>query len=381
MTFRVDVTWGLSHRSIRERNNTQFLTRPIEGVVSDPYERCKLTHRCPRGWTLYEQSSAIYESTMQYFPGGKHIDIPLFIDFEDWRQGTRGWQQSCDVHTLIESSLCLPIQNQRNNAIPNNMFPRGAHWSSFSLQSLGPSIPSFNSTSNNGLVLNRGRLFVDVQKQKEKMQEIERYLHLLKIRMNQSSLNANSRTRFDLKKEMTRTYNDYKRILQQENHKMLVLSNSQCSHISCALLFNTSDLTLTGAVNVTGVISISQDGSEIATWTFDSIDIGREVDVKITGQRAIALLSRSSTHIDTVLKVHPGTLGGFPGGYSVSRSKNNRLNSVCSEGLDGKLNTLICTELKKCCNVDESLVYHSDKKQSNNINGPGSPSVRVYLFT
>ncbi len=379
MTFRVDVTWGLSHRPIRKRMETKFLTRPIEGVVSDPYERCKLTHRCPRGWTKYEQSSAIHESTMQYFSGGKHMNVPFFVDFEDWRQGTRGWQQSCNIQTLVKSSSCVPNKNLTNNEIPNDMFPRGAHWSPFSFQTLGPSIPSVNSTSNNGLVLNRDRLFVDIQKQKERIQEIEEYLYLLKINIKQSSLDTNTRTRFDIKKEMTKTYHDYRRLLQQENHKMLALSNSQCSQISCELLFNTSNLKLTGALNVTGNISISQDGNEIATWTFDSIDIGREVDVKITGQRAMSLLSRSSTHINTVLKVKPGTLGGFPGGYSVSRSK--RLNSVCLEGLDGKLNELICTDLKKCCNGDESLAYHSDVVKSNNINGPGSPSVRVYLFT
>jgi hypothetical protein len=66
------------------------------------------------------------------------------------------------------------------------------------------------------------------------------------------------------------------------------------------------------------------DGVSVAVFSFDSIDIGPNVNVTVTGQRALVLTSRSSVKIDTNFRSFPGALGGFPGGYSVGRRQEDR---------------------------------------------------------
>lgn len=320
------------------------------------------------------QTSASLLSTMQYFAGGKHIHIPLFADFEDWRQGTYGWwgetydwENSKDVYDskIMKGDKIVPI-------------PKGAHFSPFNFVSLGPSIPSFNSSLNNGLVLNRVRLMEDIKKQSDFVESIEVYLVWIELEMTISSLDAKSRSRKDIQNEMMRTKADSMKLLTREREKLILLSNSQCQNEKCTLLFNTSSLELRGAINATGTISMTPDGTEVAIWTFDSIDLGSEVIVTLTGQRAIFLLSKSSTHIDTKLHAYSGTLGGFPGGFSVFRDANDLLVSVCpqrSMDIDRGYNC----DGGTCCPGDQPLSRLKKATKSNNVNGPGSSSVRVYL--
>ena len=149
---------------------------------------------------------------------------------------------------------------------------------------------------------------------------------------------------------------------------------SQCAAIQCNLLFNSSDATLTGAVNATGVIVTTPDGTEVALWAFDSIDIDENVNITLTGQRAMALISRSSVRINTTFVALPGTLGGFPGGFSVARRPNDRLVRVCNKLNDER-------GFLDVCRGDQPISELANGIKSNNINGPGSPSTRVYLYT
>ncbi len=48
-------------------------------------------------------------------------------------------------------------------------------------------------------------------------------------------------------------------------------------------------------------------------FTFNSIYIGPETEVLVVGQRALALLSRTTAFINTTIVAAPGTLGGFQG--------------------------------------------------------------------
>lgn len=352
--------------------NSKRLNRSVRPTPKDEYLRCKDTHRCIRGWNYYNQSSSTTSFTMQVFPGGEHKPIPLFADFEDWRQGARGWnKERCDIIEGESSKCKMPIGGVKNGSYQNeSKWPKGAHWSPFDFESLGPSVPSFNSSTNNGLVLNAVHLMEQMQKQEEWVTEIEAYLAWLKNEINTTSLEAHTRFRKDIKSEFSQTISDYEKFLLQEKHKKSILEKSQCANTSsCALLFNTSSLQLSGIINATGNIGLTPDGTEVAMWTFDSIDIGNEVIVELTGQRALALLSKSSVFIDTNLTVKPGTLGGFPGGYSVSRI--NRLSSVCAE--NSRIESFSCSG-------DYPMSQLNLKTVSNNINGPGSASVQVYSY-
>lgn len=182
---------------------------------------------------------------------------------------------------------------------------------------------------------------------------------------------------------MTRTMNEYEDRLLREESKYSTLSQSQCrsSAEECALLFNTSSLEMTGIINATGDVDTTPDGTEVAAWAFDSIDIDEHVNVTVTGQRAMALLSRSSVRINTDIVTPPGTLGGFPGGYSISRRPSDRLIGVCTENID--LTKIVGDKCIGDRPITTLLVSSKDSKLavSNNVNGPGSASVRVYLKT
>jgi hypothetical protein len=371
VTFRVDPTWGVSNKHKAPRKESRYLVRSVQPSTSaDAYERCKATHRCSRGWTWYNQSSSVGSSTMQTFAGGRHDEVPLFADFEDWRQGSQGWKWSGS-------------EMGHDYTIP----PTGAHWSPFDFDALGPQIPSYNTTSNNGLVLNSESLEKQLEQQTKWMDRLRDYIGWLGMEMNNtSSLDAMTRSRSDIRRQMTRTMNEYEdRLLREEKPKHATLSQTQCrsGKEECALLFNTSSLELTGIINATGLVDTTPDGTEVAVWTFDSIDIDEYVNVTVTGQRAMALLSRSSVRINADIVVPPGTLGGFPGGYSISRRPSDRLNSVCAKDIDP---TKIVGE--KCIGdrAITTLLTSSNGSgwppiASNNVNGPGSASARVYLNT
>ena len=180
-------------------------------------------------------------------------------------------------------------------------------------------------------------------------------------------LDVKARSRRDVRKVMMTTYADNNKLLDVENEKYSNLAASQCKQTLCSILFNTSNLLLTGDVNATGVLATSPDGTEVAVWSFDSIDVGPEVNISVTGQRAMTLLSRSSCRINTTIKADPGSLGGFPGGFSVARKSTN-------------VDADKCNELSKPCPGDVPLSSLDNETVSNNVNGPGSPSVRVYIF-
>lgn len=368
-TFRLDPSWGVSNKEKMPRLDSKRLNKSVRATPINSYSRCKDTHRCGRGWSFYNDTDATSTFTTQLFAGGEHIPIDLFADFEDWKQGSNGWRKKMDC--IDNSILDVGCVNKINNTLDKRdaRIPKGAHWSPFDFESLGPSIQSFNTSSNNGLVLNRERLFQQVKKQQHWISEIEDYLLWLKSNIEITSLEAITRFRKDIRVEIERTILDYEKILSAEKEKEIILRNSQCTQMAkCSLLFNSSNLELSGAINATGAIGTTPDGSEIAIWTFDSIDIGIEVNIEFIGQRAIALLSKSSVSINTDLIVAPGTLGGFPGGYSVSRV--DRLNHVCNENRPQTFS----------CDGDYPLMNLNAGTISNNVNGPGSGSVCVYSY-
>lgn len=361
MLYRLDPAWGINGSSRIQRVNSKRLNRSTQPNPLQLYERCKLNQRCNRALVHYNDSEASSVFTMQRFPGGKHEVIPLFSDFENWREGTANWarkvycnSESCRLHRREEK-------------------PRGAHWSPFDFSSVGPSIVSFGSRQNNGLVLNLQRKYVEEDMQKKLINETKDKLKWIRDESRFSAINATTYYRIDIMKAFNKMYQETEHLLERETEKLRILSNSQCIIISqCKLLFNTSSLMMTGIINASGTVGYSPDGTEVAVWTFDSIDLGAEVEVEVDGQRAFALLSKSSVHINTTIVVEPGTLGGFPGGLSTYRRKEDRLSRVCSNNVDFLESWT--------CQGDHPVSREIYNKRSNNVNGPGSPSFRVYFF-
>jgi hypothetical protein len=329
--------------------------------MKNEYERCKATQRCSRGTVIYNQSNSSSDYFSQIFADGTRNTIPLFADFEDWRQGTGGWnaQGKDQVHRL---------------------FPRGSHWSPFDFESKGPKVPAYGVSSNNGLVLNNDLLCDQEYQQVNAINKIKSQINWIQQNKETALLDAWRRSRFDVKHDMNNILQRYVEQSAAEEAKLLALSGSQCRKIDCTLIFNTSSLELGGAINVTGDIVMYDDGTEVAVWVFDSINLDRNVTVTLTGQRAHVIISRSSLFIDTPFKVAAGTLGGFPGGFSVFRKKKDRLISVC-ENVSAFPADSACFQRGTCCVGDVYLAELRNGIISNNVNGPGSGSVRVYQKT
>jgi hypothetical protein len=66
-----------------------------------------------------------------------------------------------------------------------------------------------------------------------------------------------------------------------------------------------------------------EESTEVAIFNFDSFFLGEGVNLTVSGQRALAILSRSSIIMDTALRCPPGEIGGFPGGFEVSGHSHN----------------------------------------------------------
>ena len=369
VTYKIDPTWSISQQEAQPRNFTHYVSRPILPTSTDAYERCKSTRRCPRGWSHYNQSSLETSHKLQEFRDGENLPIPLFMDFEDWRRGTRGWKQSCRSG---HHDICLP-----QSLLDATTQVAGAHWDPFDFHSLGPTISAARNEWNNGLVLNTESKDLAIEDQRHLINKYKSLVHWMDENFKYGLTDdAGIRSREEIRLNIT----DYSEVIASEELILDQLVQSQCSSVECNLLFNTSDATLTGAINATGVIATTPDGTEVALWAFDSIDIDGNVNVTLTGQRAMALISRSSIQINTTLYALPGTLGGFPGGYAVARRASDRMNRVCNEQVESRGFLDICRG-KSCCPGDVSIDELESGIVSNNINGPGSPSTRVYLFT
>lgn len=95
--------------------------------------------------------------------------------------------------------------------------------------------------------------------------------------------------------------------------------------------------------------------------------LGPEIVVKVTGQRALAILSRGSLILNTSIVAEPSTLGGFPGGGGIAREPDLLL-----------LDPAVPPAFPLGSLANGSL---EDFVPSYNVNGPGSASYRYYLFT
>ncbi len=372
VTFRIDPTWGISRISKQPRQFTKYLSRPIPSTSEDKYERCKAAQRCPRGSSFYNASSAESRYWYQEFQGGKRNDAILFLDFEDWRRGIKGWEQSC---RRDRKDKCLPVLDSGESKKPK---PAGAHWSPFQFDSFGPRVETFGKLWNSGLVLNKNVMQRDIDDQLKLIEDHELIVAWVDKEFYHG---VTDDVRLRSREEIRNNITDYSDVIMEEKDVLESLVQSQCANVECKLLFNTSNAMLSGAVNATGVIATTPDGTEVAVWAFDSIDIDENVHVTLTGQRAMALVSRSSARINTTLKVTPGTLGGFPGGFSVSRRPFERLVRVCNQGVEARGFLDVCEGEDSCCPGDVPIDELANGIISNNVNGPGSPSTRVYLMT
>jgi hypothetical protein len=181
-------------------------------------------------------------------------------------------------------------------------------------------------------------------------------------------MDAELRARKDVRQFSNHRLESLRIWLQQETDELNLLNTSQCVETHCVITFNTSSLELYGAVNDTGVVANTTSGTEVAVFAFDSIYLGPEVDIRVVGQRALALVSKSTAVLNTTITAHAGTLGGMQGGISTARLPQDRLS-------DDPAEIYIC-DIGGYCNTDRNFT----DLITNNVNGPGSPNLLVTPF-
>jgi hypothetical protein len=395
VTIRVDQQWGISNTEGILRKSSALFTyqyydynprhlttdRVIEqrrppSLVTD-YSRCKANRRCNWGIVDQNQTTNDVRYYQQLFELGELRPVNLFLDFEDWRIGTRGFSWDGDIPPTQSGKTSIPLARAKPGKI------RGAHFWPFDQVPLGTDIPSFLKERNQGLILDRRSHNVQIGYQEALVADLEGRLEWIDENIEVARMDAVRRARKDVKAYMLHERAHFAQWLENERTELIELNTSQCTLIKCSIVFNTSSLLLTGAIQAKGVIAYTGLNTEVAVFSFNSIYLGPDTEVTVVGQRALALVSKTSAVINTTFYASPGTLGGFRGGSSVARLVNQAL-------ADDPMIIPICELGNYCLNLTTSGAARSggghltDQQRasliSNNVNGPGSGNLRVNSF-
>lgn len=382
VTIRTDPTWGVSELFKTSRSAAPLFTLkyydydldrladPVRSALVTPYDRCKANRRCNFGQVVQDQNTNDVKYFLQLFERGVMYETSLFLDFEDWRLGCRGvsWEGNIPPTEVGASSIPRARANLGNIT--------GALFWPFAEESLGPVIPSFLRETNQGLVLDRTQHYTQLLKQQSLVNDLKGRLDWLTVNIQDAAMGPELRSRYDVQANLSAVRADFGFWHINEEHELQLLNSSQCAVVDCSILFNTSSLQLTGAINATGVARTTANGTSVAVFTFASIYLGPEVLVQVVGQRALCLLSKTTAVINTTIQAVPGTLGGFPGGASVARRASDALR-------DHPEPIYIC-DLSGYCSFNtsdpSSQRIFSESLVSNNVNGPGSGNVRITPF-
>lgn len=384
VTIRVDSLWGVSDRAATKRigesrfgkkyydHDSTRLDDPVRYSLVTPYERCKQNHRCNWGVFQLDQNTNDVKYFQRLFERGNMYGINLFLDFEDWRLGSRGFNWEGNIPPTKKGETSMPM------ARANDGYIRGAHFWPFDQPSLGPDIPCYLDERNQGLVLDRALLRKQITQQEALVSDIRGRIEWLEENIEWSNLGPEVRSRKDNRRNVLYEIADFQRWYDNEVTELRELNSSQCSLTDCFLHFNTTSLAMTGAIEATGEIRSTGNGTEVAVWSFNSIYIGPEVKVTIVGQRAFSLLSKTTAVINTTIEALSGTISGMLGGGSVARFDSDRYS-------DNARDIYICDIGRYCDNgtVTSLMKYglmDNETFITNNVNGIGSGNVRIYPF-
>ncbi len=379
VTVRVDSLWGVSNTltSVRTQqatftkkyydyDSTRLLSSKRMSLLT-AYDRCKMNRRCNWGELSLDQSTNDVRYYQRLFDRGELSSINLFLDFQDWRLGSRGFSWSGQIPPTERGKTTL------NRARASTGVITGAHFWPFDFQSLGPDIPCFQLERNQGLVLDRILHQTQLDKQEAFVDDIRGRVDWWSNNLDLADMGPVYRSRKDVRQRSRFIRADFTRWWENEIEELKQLNSSMCVNEMCSLLFDTTLGTMVGAIDAVGVIKETDGGNEAAIFTFNSIYLGPEVMVTIVGQRPLVLISKTTAVINTTFHINPGTLGGFPGGGSVARYIDDAL-------IDHPRSILICQLGDYCVENGSNDTFTNYTIVSNNINGPGSGNVRVNTF-
>jgi hypothetical protein len=186
----------------------------------------------------------------QLFNNGYLFGVQLFLDFEDWRLGSRGFTWEGNIPPTEIGQTSIPKARADDGKI------RGAHFWPYDQISLGPDIPCFMKERNQGLVLDRSLLHSQIENQESLVSDLVGRVSWLDENIEVASMGPGLRSRKDVRQNLTSVKEDFKHWLHNERDELQQLDTSQCILKNCSLLFNTSSLELTGVISGKGKVKL-----------------------------------------------------------------------------------------------------------------------------
>ncbi|KAJ1438841.1 hypothetical protein B484DRAFT_392074 [Ochromonadaceae sp. CCMP2298] len=383
VTIRTDSTWGVNKflPTPRQRQakftlkyyeyDPSRLLKPSRLSLITAYDRCKANRRCNWGIVEHDQASNDARFFLRLFDRGTLFETNMFLDFEDWRMGSRGFSWTGYIPPTALGATSVPMARSPAG------FIRGAHFWPFDQASLGPDIPCYLTERNQGLVLDRSLQRLQIDKQEALVDDLQGRIDWLGENIEDANMGPVLRSRKDVRSNLTWVQADFTYWWQNEVDELRQLNSSMCIALNCSIQFNTTSLLLTGAIEGVGEVALTKAGTEVALFSFNSIYLGPEVAVTVVGQRALSLISKTTMVINTTIEAAPGTLGGFQGGGSVARYFQDALS-------DTPRAIYIC-DLGDYCDYSGNVTVTASAAEranitSNNVNGPGSGNLRVNAF-
>lgn len=160
--------------------------------------------------------------------------------------GSRGFSWNGYVAPTAKGATSAPRARGKDGVI------RGAHFWPFDQDSLGPDVPCYLLERNQGLVLDRALQRSQVDLQTALVTDLQGRIDWLTESIEVAVMGPELRSRKDVRTNLSDVRQDYINWLNNELVELQELSSSQCVNQACKLLFNTSSLQLTGAINDTG---------------------------------------------------------------------------------------------------------------------------------
>jgi hypothetical protein len=177
---------------------------------------------------------------------GTLYDTNMFLDFEDWRMGSRGFSWTGYIPPTARGMTSIPRARAPDGEI------RGAHFWPFDQRSLGPDIPCYLKERNQGLVLDRSLQRRQIDQQEALVDDLQGRIDWLSENIEWASMGPTLRSRKDVRRNLTWVQADFIHWMQNEVDELKQLNSSMCIERSCRIMFNTSSLRLTGAINDIG---------------------------------------------------------------------------------------------------------------------------------
>jgi len=195
--------------------------------------------------SVQNQSTNVVRYFHQLFELGELFPVQLFLDFEDWRMGSSGFNWNGDVPPTADREFI-----SASHATPQTI--AGAHFWPFVSHPIGPIVPSYGYLKNEGLVFDRANLHDQLSQQKTLVADVRGRVNWTREYQETALMDAKLRSRKDVRREMTNALGHTEHWLRNEEAELRVLQASQCSATNCVITFNTSSLLVTGAFSATG---------------------------------------------------------------------------------------------------------------------------------